>query len=115
MPTAILLSHFLLAHADEQGDVCVETLLSHQLRWRVPHAHQGAITTLAFSPDGLFLASGGQDGRVQVWDTETGSLRHAFSHGSPVQQLHWSPNHLLASTSDVHLRVWFVQPSAPVC
>lgn len=115
MLTAILLTHFLLAHADARGELSVSTLLSHQLHWRIPQAHQGAITVLAFSPDGLFLASGGEDGQVQVWDTETGALRHAFCHGSPVEQLHWSPNHLLASTSDMHIQVWFVQPPAPVC
>lgn len=115
MLTAILLSRFLLAHADAQGELSVFTLLSHQLRWHAEHAHQGRITVLVFSPDGLSLASGGQDGRVRVWDTETGELRHAFYHGSPVEQLHWSPNHLLASTSEANLQVWFVSPPTPVC
>jgi len=115
MLTAVLLTCFLLATGDEHGMLCVSTLLSHHTRWQVLHAHQDAITALAWSPDGLLLASGGQDGLVQVWDTETGALRHVFCHGSPVQQLHWSPNHLLASTSETHLQVWFVQPSAPIC
>ena len=114
MLTAILLSRFLLASAEASGELSVETLLSHQLRWRVP-AHQGAITVLAFSPDGLFLASGGLDGQVHVWHTETGALCQSFSHGFPVERLHWSSNNLLASTSQAHLQVWFVQPPAPVC
>jgi WD40 repeat protein len=108
MLTAILLSHFLLASADVQGELSVFTLLSQQLRWRIPDAHQGAITVLAFSPDGFSLASGGDDGLVQIWHTDTGELLHTFCHGSPVDLLHWSPNHLLASTSPAHLRVWFV-------
>lgn len=115
MLTALLLTHFLLAHADAQGELSVSTLLSHQLCWRVPHAHQGKITALSWSPDGCLLASGGQDGQVQVWQKDTGELLQSFCHGSPVEQLHWSPNHLLASTSEQHLRVWFVQPAAPVC
>ena len=115
MLNALLLSHFLLAHADAEGSVWVTALLSHQLRWRVPLAHQGAVTALAFSHDGRYLASGGQDGQVQVWETETGVLRQTFTHGSPVALLRWSPNHLLASTSPGHLQVWSVQSADPIC
>lgn len=113
MLKALLLSHFLSAHADTEGTVWVTTLHSH-VRWRVPHAHQGAVTVLAFSPDGCSLASGGQDGRVLVWEMETGHLRHSFQHSFPVEQLHWSSTHLLASTSQEHIQVWSVQPPSSV-
>lgn len=115
MLTAILLTHFLLASGDAQGELRVSSLLSYHTRWCVPNAHQDTITALAWSPDGHLLASGGQDGRVLVWQADTGELLQSFCHGSRVEQIHWSPNHLLASTSEMHLRVWFVQPSAPVC
>lgn len=108
MLKALLLSHCLSAHADTEGAVWVATLHSH-VRWRVPHAHQGAVTVLAFSLDGLFLASGGQDGRVLVWEMETGHLLHSFQHGFPVEHLHWSSTHLLASTSPEHLQVWSIR------
>lgn len=113
MLNALLLSQRLLAHADAEGAVWVTTLFSHQLRWRAPQAHQGVVTVLAFSPDGRLLASGGQDGLVQVWDTATGTLSQTFRHGSPVELLHWSPTHLLASASQDHLQVWVLAPTAP--
>lgn len=113
MVNALLLSRCLLAHADAEGSVWITTLLSHQLRWRVSQAHHGTVTALAFSLDGLYLASGGQDGQVQVWNTETGALCQTFLHGSSVEQLHWSPSHLLASGSQDHLQVWFVPSSTP--
>lgn len=31
------------------------------------HAHEGVIRTMKFSPDGQYLASGGEDGVVRVW------------------------------------------------
>jgi WD40 repeat protein len=34
--------------------------------------HTGRMTTLAFSPDGQRLVSGGRDGQVKLWDVETG-------------------------------------------
>jgi WD40 repeat protein len=115
MLTTILLTRFLLASGDTQGELSVSSLLSHQTHWCVPYAHQGMITALAWSPDGHLLASGGLDGLVHVWKANTGELLHSFCHGAQVEQLRWSPGSLLVSTSGAHLRVWFVQAGEPVC
>lgn len=42
------------------------------------HAHTQAIRTLAMSPDGSTLASGGNDAYIRLWDIHTGQLRHTF-------------------------------------
>jgi WD40 repeat protein len=39
---------------------------------RLLSGHEDVIRTLAFSPDGKTLASGGEDGTIRFWDTETG-------------------------------------------
>ena len=36
--------------------------------------HQGAVCSVAFSPSGSRLASGGDDGCIAVWDVRTGEL-----------------------------------------
>ncbi len=46
--------------------------------------HQGAVTALAFSPDGRMLASGGDDTVLVFWDVATGRVLGTVTR-------HWSP------------------------
>ena len=41
---------------------------------RVVGTHPGSDTSLALSPDGKTLASGGEGGTIQLWDYSTGML-----------------------------------------
>jgi WD40 repeat protein len=41
----------------------------------------GKVNDITFSSDGKYLASGGSDGNVRVWDPDTGELLHTFSTG----------------------------------
>ncbi len=53
---------------------------------------QGRLNTLAFSPDGLKLAAGGEDLSVHIWEVATSGEIISFSaHTEPITALAWSP------------------------
>jgi WD40 repeat protein len=63
--------------------------------------HRRAIRSVAFSPDGRWLASGAKDNTVKIWEVATGRLlRTLYGHGSAVNAVAASPDgKLLASGS----------------
>jgi WD40 repeat protein len=77
--------------------------------------HRDAVTALAFSPEGKWFASGGNDGQINLWVTAEGSLVYPFDaehgaangHQGPITSLHFTPQTRLVSASrDQSLRVW---------
>ena len=63
--------------------------------------HTRSINAVAFSPDSRWLASGGKDNVVKIWDLATGNIvRTLYGHTSNVNALAISPDgKLLASGS----------------
>jgi hypothetical protein len=71
--------------------------------------HTDTVWSLAYSPDGRLLASGGSDALVRVWDAETGRERHRCAgHRGRVSAVAFSPDgRLLASgSSDGNIFLW---------
>lgn len=69
----------------------------------------GGVDALAFSPDGKWIASGGYDGCVRVWDAHTGkALRTMAGHGAEVVSVAFrGDGKVLASASRDHtIRLW---------
>lgn len=74
-------------------------------------ATQAPIDGVAYSPDGRKFVSGGWDGQVRIWSTDTGQLLQSLPYGDLyVHGVAWSPDgtHFAAAGSDPHgeVKIW---------
>jgi WD40 repeat protein len=73
------------------------------------YGHTGAVTVVAWSPEGRRLASGGEDGVVQVWDVPQEKKLHTYSsHLSRITAVAWSPDgkRIASGSEDNTIQVW---------
>src|SRR5262249_45970551 len=98
-----------------QGDVRVK--LSNprngdELRSLSGPTHQ--VDSAIYSPDGRRLATSSMDGRIQIWDAETGEevLSLRVSSHSSAHRLAFSPDgtELASAGTDGVIRVWDAHP-----
>ncbi len=106
----------LLACGQQPAAPTSPTSLSGSTALYTYHGHSGAVYAVAWNPvwgtgipNGKRIASGSNDGTVQVWDAADGG--HVFtyhSHSDVVEAVAWSPdNKRIASASDDNtVQVW---------
>lgn len=74
-------------------------------------AHEGRAMSVAFSPDGAYLASAGMDGIIKFWDARTfEQVAPLRGHRSSIYDLAFRPDgkRLASVGSDAVIRVWDV-------
>ena len=79
------------------------------LRRAILTGHVGLLTEVAIAPDGTWLASGGEDGTVRIWDPATGQQRAALTgHDGAVRAVAIAPDGtwLASAGEDGTVRIW---------
>ena len=79
---------------------------------RTFEGHRDDVVSLAFSSDGLLLATASSDETARLWDVETGQLLQTLAgHTAPVSSVAFSPDGQFVATGsyDGTLRLWDVE------
>jgi len=75
--------------------------------------HRGALTSIAYSPDGKHLASADSNREIKVWETASHTLkvRDWVFHNARVNSIQWSESskYLLSGSLDGDVFVWNVE------
>jgi len=85
-------------------------------RWESSERHEATVTRVAWSPDGVWLASGSTDRTVRLWEAGRGVLRRRFTSGNGTSRsVAFSPDsRQVASAGWWRVEIWDVDSGALV-
>jgi WD40 repeat protein len=100
----------LAAIGMDNGTVEVLTLgTSHKLSWK---AHKGGVWTTDFDPYGRYLATGGMDHAVRLWEPRTGrQLNSLGGHRGAVHSVRFAPNGLYLASAGADSKILLFRAS----
>ncbi|KAG8735579.1 hypothetical protein FRC10_010368 [Ceratobasidium sp. 414] len=85
---------------------------------RSSEGHTNRIWSVAYSPDGAYIASGSSDDTVRIWDAHTGQPvgQPLNGHTSGVLSIAYSPDgaYIASGSDDKTVRIWDAHTGQPV-
>jgi len=77
------------------------------------HTHKDQVSSVEFSPDGRWLASGSRDQTIMLWNTQDNTVAHIYTGESLVQGIAFARGGqtLASSANDGTLKLWDVPPN----
>ncbi len=107
----------LLAVAGRKGEIEIRSIPGLAISAHLT-GHTSGSRSLAFSHDGRYLASGGDEEKLRVWDVASGQLLKTFPkpHAYAVTSVEFSPDgrHLVSSGWDNDVKLWDVETGQPI-
>ncbi len=96
------------SRGEEMNRQRIGTLLQYSPRLRHVWFHEGAINTVAFSPNGRWIVTASSDRTARLWDSQTGAPGPVLSHATNVITATFSRSNqsVLTVTEDSVARVW---------
>ena len=106
--SSVIISHHLHCHQfhhRNQRDCVSTAILPHS---SYPGERFKDVTSVSWSPDGQYLATGCYDGIVRIWDNQGNLITLLKEHTGPVFSLKWtkSGNYILSGSYDRRSIVW---------
>jgi WD40 repeat protein len=70
--------------------------------------HTDAINSVAFSPDGLLIVSGGDDRAIKIWDANNGRIMMSFDNDHRITRVAFAPDNIRIISCDDYqtIRIW---------
>jgi WD40 repeat protein len=92
--------------------VAIKTVLGDEARINLT-GHSDLVKAVAWSPDGRFLVTGGNDNTVKTWDGSTGQeIATLRGHTDEVNEVKWCPDgRQLATVGNGTVKLWNVPDS----
>lgn len=108
-PTCTLFTDEIIISGWSDGKVRAFRVDNQELLWTIDHAHPSGVTAIELAHNFKFLATGGNDGEIRVWEIRTRELiSHLKEHTSKITKIEIFPDdvHLMSSSRDKSVLTW---------